>query len=303
VTSVGAAVNRGFADDLHAYQQLAENGRLRMRVNEFLSWELLEAASQLRLGSGFGGPLLRAGPIKVFVDGGASVAAVALRSGGGIWRTPPEQLHEIFARAGKMRLQVACHAVGDAAIEAVLDAVEAAPDRRPLRHRIEHCTACPPDLQARAARLGVVAVMQPLFAAFRARAADAFPGDLHPFLAAHRDLLRRRVPLAFSSDLPVTPDPNPWHGMAAAVLTKQQPITVRAALAAYTVGGAYASFEERTKGRLEPGYVADFQIYDSDPIVAGPQAWSEVRPRAVFLGGTEVYRDRSSPPSPTRGEC
>jgi len=71
ITSVGAAVNRGFADDLLAYEELAQDGRLRIRVNEFLSWELLEAASRLGVRAGFGGNVVRAGPIKVFVDGGA----------------------------------------------------------------------------------------------------------------------------------------------------------------------------------------------------------------------------------------
>jgi predicted amidohydrolase YtcJ len=61
ITSVGAAVNRGFADDLRAYQLLAEQGRLKMRVNEFLSWELIEAAVEIGLRAGFGGSMVRAG--------------------------------------------------------------------------------------------------------------------------------------------------------------------------------------------------------------------------------------------------
>src|SRR6266567_2585350 len=113
ITSVGAAVNRGFADDLRAYETLACDGRLRIRVNEFLSWELLEATSQLGVHSGFGGSLIRAGPIKVFVDGGAE--RVAMRSGGGVWRTTPEELRDIVARATAVGLQVAAHALGDAA--------------------------------------------------------------------------------------------------------------------------------------------------------------------------------------------
>ena len=125
ITSVGAAVNRGFADDLRAYQQLASAGRLRVRVNEFLSWELLEAAAALGVRAGFGGALLRAGPIKVFVDGGAE--RVATRSGGGTWRTTPAELRELVIRATAAGLQVAAHAIGDAAIEAMCDAVEAAP--------------------------------------------------------------------------------------------------------------------------------------------------------------------------------
>src|SRR5713226_9665325 len=115
ITSVGAAVNRGFADDLRAFEQLTLDGRLRMRVNEFLSWELLEAASGLGVRAGFGGPMVRAGPIKVFIDGGAE--RVAMRSGGGVWRTTREELRELVGRASAAGLQVAAHAIGDAAIE------------------------------------------------------------------------------------------------------------------------------------------------------------------------------------------
>src|SRR3982074_3580509 len=141
-----------------------------MRVNEFLSWELLEAASDLGVLAGFGGPMLRAGPVKVFVDGGAE--RVAMRSGGGTWRTTPEALRDLVTSATRAGLQVAAHAIGDAAIEAMCDAVEAAGGQH-LRHRVEHCTICPPDLQARLARLRMVAVMQPLAARF-GRGAAAF---------------------------------------------------------------------------------------------------------------------------------
>src|SRR2546429_3595569 len=72
ITSVGAAVNRGFADALRAYERLACDGKLRLRVNEFLSWELLEAASELGVRTGFGGSMVRAGPSKVFVSWGAA---------------------------------------------------------------------------------------------------------------------------------------------------------------------------------------------------------------------------------------
>src|SRR5438874_1386798 len=118
ITSVGAAVNRGFADDLRAYQELAAARRLRLRVNAFLSWELLDAAAGLGLRQGFG-DLVRAGPIKVFVDGGASGGAVALRGEPNAWRTAPDELRRIVAAADGSGLQVAAHAIGDAAVEAM----------------------------------------------------------------------------------------------------------------------------------------------------------------------------------------
>ena len=288
ITSVGAAVNRGFADDLRAYERLACDGRLRMRVNEFLSWELLEAASGLGVRAGFGGSMLRAGPIKVFVDGGAE--RVATRSGGGVWRTTPEELKALVARASAAGQQVAAHAIGDAAIEAMCDAVEAAGATH-LRHRVEHCTICPPDLQTRLARLGMVAVMQPMAARFsRVASAIFFPVRDRTHLAPHRALLRAGVPVAFSSDLPVAIDPNPWPGIRVAVEDQVNGINLLAALRAYTSGGAYSSFEEDVKGTLEPGMLADLQVYRGDPLEEGAEVdWENLRPRAVLLGGAKVF--------------
>jgi predicted amidohydrolase YtcJ len=287
ITSVGAAVNRGFADDLRAYQELAEEGRLRVRVNEFLSWELLEATCGLGIRAGFGGGMVRAGPIKVFVDGGAE--RVAMRSGGGTWRTTPAELSELVSRATRAGLQVAAHAIGDAAIQAMCDAVEAAGGEH-LRHRVEHCTICPPDLQARLARLGMVAVMQPMAARFgRVASAIFFPVHDRADLAPHARLMRAGVRVAFSSDLPVAPDPNPWPGIQVAVDDQVNGINLLAALRAYTAGGAYASFEESAKGTLEPGMLADLQVYDRDPIEAAAADRDGLRPRAVLVGGVRVF--------------
>ena len=287
VTSVGAAVNRGFADDLRAYQRLAEGAQLKMRVNGFLSWELLEAASGLGVRAAFGGPILRGGPIKVFVDGGAE--RVAMRSGGGVWRTAPDELRELVARATSAGLQVAAHAIGDGAIEAMCDAVEAAGGVA-LRHRVEHCTICPPDLQARLGRLRMVAVMQPLAARFgRVASALFFPARDRTHLAPHAPLLKAGVALAFSSDLPVTTDPNPWPGIRAATEDQVNGITLLQALRAYTYGGAFASFEEDFKGTLDPGMVADLQVYERDPLSEPSTTWDRLRPMAVLLGGARVY--------------
>jgi predicted amidohydrolase YtcJ len=280
-------VNRGFADDLRAYERLAEDGRLTMRVNEFLSWELLEAASCLGVRAGFGGHMVRAGPIKVFIDGGAE--RVVTRSGGGMWRTKPEELREMVGRATKAGLQVAAHAIGDGAIEAMCDAVKAANGKR-MRHRVEHCTICPPDLQTRLAQLGMVAVMQPMAARFgRVASAIFFPVRDRSHLAPHGPLIKAGVPVVFSSDLPVSPDPNPWPGIRVAVDDPVNGISMLAALRAYTSGGAYASFEEHVKGTLEPGMLADLQVYDGDPLEDKDVQWDDLRPRAVFLGGVRVF--------------
>jgi predicted amidohydrolase YtcJ len=286
VTSVGAAVNRGFAADLEAFQRLADAGELRIRINEFLSWELLDASCASGMRAGFGGSMVRAGPIKVFIDGGAQ--RVVMRSGGGVWRTTPAELKELVERATRFGLQVAAHAIGDGAIEAMCDAVEAAGGQK-LRHRVEHCSICPPDLQGRLRSLGMVAVMQPYLAQMSSTLPPGyFPAVERKHLAAHGPLMRGGVHVAFSSDLPVTADPNPWTGIRAAVEDRVNGTSLLAALRAYTSAGAYASFEERVKGSLDPGMLADVQIHDRDPLEVPRTEWDGLRPRQVLLGGVQV---------------
>jgi predicted amidohydrolase YtcJ len=286
ITSVGAAVNRGFADDLLCYQRLADSGRLKLRVNEFLSWELLDAASRLGMRAHFGGTLVRAGPIKVFVDGGAE--RVAMRDGPSTWRTTPDELRELVWRASAAGLQVAAHAIGDGAIEAMCDAVEACGATH-LRHRVEHCAVCPQDLRRRLAGLGMVAVMQPLSARFARQSPELFPAHDRNDVAAHGPLIRAGVRVAFSSDLPVTPDPNPWAGIRAAVEDPVNGVTLGQALRAYTAEGAYVSFDEQSKGTLEAGMLADVQVYSGDPLEVASERWEALRPRAVLLGGAPAY--------------
>jgi predicted amidohydrolase YtcJ len=136
----------------------------------------------------------------------------------------------------------------------------------------------------------MVAVMQPLAARFgRVASALLFPARDRSHLAPHAPLLRAGVPIAFSSDLPVTPDPNPWNGIRAAVQDQVNGISLLAALRAYTVGGAYASFQEAEKGTLEPGMLADLQVYDGDPLGEPEPDAAGLRPRAVLVGGVPVF--------------
>jgi predicted amidohydrolase YtcJ len=96
--------------------------------------------------------------------------------------------------------------------------------------------------------------------------------------------------VAFSSDLPVATDPNPWPGIRVAVEDQVNGISLLAALRAYTSAGAYTSFEEGVKGTLEPGMLADLQVYRGDPLEEGAEVnWDELRPRAVLLGGVKVF--------------
>jgi predicted amidohydrolase YtcJ len=135
----------------------------------------------------------------------------------------------------------------------------------------------------------MVAVMQPLVARLgRVASALIFPARDRTHLAPHGPLMRAGVTVAFSSDLPVSPDPNPWNGIRAAVQDQTNGISMLAALRAYTAGGAYASFTETGKGTLEPGMLADLQVYNGDPIAEPDADAAGLRPRAVLVGGVPV---------------
>ncbi len=132
--------------------------------------------------------------------------------------------------------------------------------------------------------------MQPMAARFgRVASALFFPVRDRTDLAPHARLLRAGVPVAFSSDLPVSPDPNPWPGIQVAVDDQVNGISLLAALKAYTAAGAYASFEERVKGTLDPGMLADLQVYDRDPIAEPGSTRPSLRPKAVLVGGIRAY--------------
>ena len=132
--------------------------------------------------------------------------------------------------------------------------------------------------------------MQPMAARFgRVASTIFFPVRDRTHLAPHRGLLRAGVHVAFSSDLPVATDPNPWPGIRVAVDDQVNGISLLAALRAYTVGGAYATFEESEKGTLEPGMVADMQVYRGDPLSEEEVSWEDLRPKAVFVGGVRVF--------------
>ncbi len=300
VTSVTAAVGRGFADDVRAYAELAAGGQLKVRVTMMLGRDHLDAAIAAGLRSGFGDPWVRFGPVKLFVDGNFP-ARTAMLSGAreqGLWRTPPDELRAVVTEAHAHGWAVAMHAVGDLAVRAALDAVEAAVSRhgrRALRHRIEHGTVCPPEQQRRAGALGVAFCVQPAVLRFssRERLAPLSAGQW-PHVMPYRSLAAAGVVLALSSDAPFGASASPLVAIAAAVgrqtpsgepFNASEALSLDAAWRGYTRGGAAAAGEERWKGTLEAGRVADFIAFREDPWEVDLARLPELRPTLVGVGG------------------
>jgi predicted amidohydrolase YtcJ len=135
----------------------------------------------------------------------------------------------------------------------------------------------------------MVAVMQPLGARFARDSPELFPARDRRHVAAHAPLIAAGVHVAFSSDLPVSPDPNPWPGIRTAIEDSVNGVSLVQALRAYTIEGAFASFDEKVKGTLEVGMLADLQVYSGDPLEMERDGWEALRPRAVLLGGAPVF--------------
>ena len=297
-------------EHITAYQLAVARGDLRLRTSMMIRENLLPHIVGLGVTQGLGDHRLRIGPIKMFIDGSliGRTAAVTQpfvndpRPGYlGLTMMPQEQLDEYVMQAHTAGFQIAIHAIGDRGIDMVLDAYEkalAAHPRADHRHRVEHCGICRPDIIDRIARLGVVPVSQPVFIL---EYGDGFIRHLgleriqltYPF----RSFLERGIRLVFSSDCPVSHFA-PLKSMQAAVTERtdsgasyalEEAVTVEEALELYTVAGAYATFEEREKGMLRPGMLADFAVLAEDPRRVDPGALARLPVTMTIIGGEVVF--------------
>ena len=217
---------------------------------------------------------------------------------------PLEGMRDRLVKADAAGLQLCIHAIGDRAISIVLDLfddVRKANGPRDRRFRIEHAQHVAPSDFARFARLGVIASVQPYHAIDDGRWAE---GRIGPERAkttyAFRSFLDAGVPLALGTDWYVAPL-DPMETLYAAVTratldgrrpggwVPEQKITLAEAIEAYTAGAAYAEFQEKEKGRLVPGQLADLVILDEDPFAVPPERIRDVRVLTTIVGGRVVF--------------
>ena len=308
VTSVH---NMGSWNDLAVFERAHAAGRLITRIYAAVplsTWERLRDTVHAR---GRGDAWLSIGGLKGFVDGslGSHTAAMLqpfsdAPNDTGLFVNSPDDLYRWTSGADKAGLNVIVHAIGDRAIRTQLDIYERVEHEngpRDRRFRIEHAQhIAPPDLP-RFARLGVIASMQPYHAIDDGRWAEKVIGhERGKTTYAFRSLLDAGTRLAFGSDWFVAPA-TPLEGIYAAVTRRtldgahpngwypEQKIGVEDALRAYTSGGAYASFDERDKGVLAPGKLADFVMIDRDITRVPPEMIREARVMMTVVGGKIVH--------------
>ncbi len=308
VTSVD---HMGTWADLAVFERANNTGRLKTRIYASVplaSWQRLARMIQEH---GRGNDYLRIGGLKGFVDGslGSHTAAFLepftdAPNDRGLFVNTPEDLYQWTAGATRAGLQVIVHAIGDRAIRTqldIIDRVEREQHPSDPRFRIEHAQHIAPADIPRFAALGVIASMQPYHAIDDGRWAEKVIGpERIKTTYAFRSLLDAHARLAFGSDWFVAP-PTPIEGIYAAVTRRTldgknpegwvpaQKITVEEALRAYTVGGAYAQFAEKTKGTLEKGKLADFVLLDRDLTRIPAPEIRDVQVVMTVVGGRVVF--------------
>jgi hypothetical protein len=242
------------------------------------------------LASGSGDSQLRLGGVKIMV-----------KETTGQLEPSQSELNQQALAAHKTGFQLAIHAIEPATVEAAITALEyvhSHPPQKDRRHRIEHCSVCPPPLLERLRKLRTVIVTQPLFLYYSGeRYLATVPADQQPWLYRIKSMLNSGLTVAASSDSPVVPD-NPLVGIYAAVTRKaeseqsilsEEGISAEQALAMYTVNAAYASFEEKAKGSISPGKLADIVVLSNDPTNAPLEEIKDIRVAMTIIDGKVVW--------------
>lgn len=302
--------------DLEVYSELLEKGELTSRIYCAPLETGWQDQARVGLRRAWGSSYLRLGAVKGFADGSIGSRTAALfepfsdePANRGILSAemqPPEAMRERLMKADEAGLQLRVHAIGDRAISMILDMfadIEKAHGYHDQRMTIEHAQHVAPKDFARFAELHVIASMQPYHAIDDGRWVESRIGrERAKSSYAWRSLLDHGVTLAFGTDWDVAPL-NPLLGLYAAVTRAtldgknpqgwipEQKITLAEAVEAYTLGSAFAEFQEKDKGSITAGKLADMVILSGDIFAMKPEAIRNVKVETTIVGGRTVYRE------------
>lgn len=307
--SHGITSVQDFSDwqDFLVYEQLEKEGKLDLRITEWIPFKApLADLLKMRAHHDLNDPMLHTGMLKGFMDGSLGSRTAALKQpyaddpgNTGLPQYSQAELNRMAVERAKAGFQMGFHAIGDKATAMALEAFSQPGVSKTARNRIEHAQVVDPRDIPRFKALGVIASMQPNHLLTDMNWAEARLGPKRAaYSYAWKAFLNAGVPLAFGTDYPVEPI-TPYRGLYAAVTrmneagTKtyypQNKITRGQALYAYTQGSAYAEFDEKHKGKLLPGYDADFVIVDRDLYKVGAPALLYTHVQGTYVAGREVF--------------
>lgn len=306
---------------MRLFQYLKERDSLSVRVCARPTLDRVEELAALGIETGFGDAWLKICGLKGFVDGIMGNSTARFRQPyrhrpeiRGQWRAmmePPGNLERLLRLADSAGLTPQVHAIGDLAVDTLLDffqqVMEARPGRlRERRFRVIHAQVVEPDDFPRFGALGLVAEVQPYHAIDDMRWMEERIGERARWAYAFRSLKRGGAVLVFGSDWPGTNaswyPADPLLGIYAAVTRQtlegkpeggwfpEERLTVQEALEAYTKDAAWAGYEENWKGRLLPGFVADLAVLSENLFEIPAAKIKDVRILGTMVGGRWVYR-------------
>ncbi len=282
------------------FGRIHEREGLTLRIWQSLPAERVGELGSLGLRSRVGDDFLRLGYLKTFMDGTLGSQTALMLDGSGVRITTREELEEIVRAGAAAGWPVSVHAIGDRANRDALDAFEATRDvwhPLGLRQRIEHAQCLSPEDIERFAGIGVACSVQFSHAPSDRDLAERGWGDRLGGAYAFRSLWDAGALVANGSDAPVE-ELDPLAGIRAGVTRTiderpawrpDEAITVQRALLASTVNPAWLAGDERRRGRLLPGFLADLVVLDRDPLAVPPEELAEVAVVATMVGGRWVH--------------
>lgn len=315
----------GSIEELELYEELLLQKKLIVRygaafsANSKTSQEDIDRFTALKKKFS-NNSLMRADAIKFILDGVIeSHTAVMIndysdagekgRTANGTFALPLEDYRRLTLAFDKAGFRLFTHAIGDQSVREALNAYEQCNKingTQNSRHRIEHIEQCHPDDIKRFQQLHVLPSMQPIHAdpATVAVWSKAVGQERLPYSFGWQSMLQSKANLVFGSDWPACINLDPIHGLHVAVNRQspngvppggwipEQRIALKDAINAYTQGGAYSSFEENTKGKLQPGYYADFIVLSKDLFNINPSEIHSAKVLLTVVDGKIIFRDK-----------
>ncbi len=295
-----------------AYEELEESGELTVRVYEQSNFTTLESLTEfVEAGNttGTGTDMFKIGPLKMLGDGALGTRTAYMLepysddpSTCGIPVFNQEQFDELVGYANAHDMQVAIHSIGDGSLEMILNAVEKALAEHPRddhRHGIVHCQITTPEQLKRIADNNMHVYMQSIFLDYDIHIVEDRVGhDRAETSYRWKTLKDMGVTVSNGTDCPVEL-PDEMKGIQCLVTRStiagdgpylpEEAFSMQEALDSYTSVSAYSSFEENVKGRIAPGYMADFVVLGSDPFEANPSEIYQIPIQATYLAGNCVF--------------
>ncbi len=290
ITSFQEATYRNDWDRWQTVKGYIGSGKLKSRVAMMAGPETFGQFKERGLVTGCGNNRLRMGAIKIMLGEAA-----------GQEEWTQEALNRLVRDCQESGFQLAFHAIEEKSIDMAISALEYLDKHLPVagkRHRIEHCSECPPYLMDRLVKLGAVIVTHPATLYYNGeRYLATVAPDTLPWLYRIKSPIDSGLMVAAASDAPVIPL-NPLVGIYGAVTRKAasgqvlsggEAISPAQALAMYTTNAAYTTFEEDIKGSITPGKLADLVVLSDDPTRVAAEEIKDIRVEMTIVGGEVVW--------------